>query len=192
MEDVYRDWDSKIAKTILMAGIPSESVDDIKSEIYLSMVRRDLCSKFDPERARSFSTYLYTIVHSLIANEMRKYHRKKYMPVRNVFYFDRIEDLDRSNLFLTYFRAFDELPEIERVAFVEDIVRELELPKNHREIQGRIGSISLKSVVLLAFQGHSLKDIAGSIGAHPDTVKKSLMFLKRIPAVKEYYEAVGA
>lgn len=189
MEDVYRDWDSKIARTIIDAGVPFDLVDDVKSEIYLSMVRRDLCSRFDPTRAKSFSTYLYKIVHSLILNQFRNLHRKKSIPVESVTYLGTGTELEDSGLFSEVMYSYDTLEAIEQLSFVEALLRELDQQPSQKVIRGKSGELSLQKAVLMVLDGYSVRDIADSIGTHAETVKRSLKHIKGLPPL---VELVGA
>jgi RNA polymerase sigma factor (sigma-70 family) len=193
MEDVFRDWDAKIARTILDAGIPYDSVDDVKSEIYLSMVRRDLCQKFDPARAASFSTYLYKIVHSLISNQFRDLYRKKNIPTSKILSLGIDAEFDDTELFSHTLHAYIIMDEIEKVDFVNRVLEELENPENHQTIWGKDGkTMSLRDAVLMMFKGYSIQDIADSIGAKSWSIKKGLQNLKTLTWISDYRNTVEA
>lgn len=75
-ETVVKDWDSKIRATIISKGINFDDVEDVKSTIYLNMLRSNLCGKYNPQRSK-FSTYIYRYIHSQIKNYYRDADRDK-------------------------------------------------------------------------------------------------------------------
>jgi hypothetical protein len=186
MEDVFRDWDAKIAKTIAGAGIPYSEVDDVKGDIYLSMVRRDICGKYDSSRAGSFSTYLYKVVHSMVSNHFRNCHRKLRIPK------DRITNIgtdrfDDSHLFSEITHAYCIMDDIEQADFINSILLEIEAPERNKIFVSSDGrEVSIKEVVSRLFSGQSLKGISTSLGIEVGRLTKALKFLKRVRWVSEY------
>jgi len=191
MEEVFRDWDHRITMTIANSGVPYDSIEDVKGEIYLSMIRRDICGKYDPTRAKCFSTYLYKVVHSLIGNHFRDYQRKKHIPDDKLVFFQSF--FEDSFLFSCDTLIYDNLKDIEREDFIEKVLTELALPENKRVIRSASGaSMLLKDAVYLMMQGHSMKDIASSIGVRSEAIKKSLSSLKNTTWLVEYNKLAEA
>jgi RNA polymerase sigma factor (sigma-70 family) len=187
MEDVFRDWDAKIAKTISGAGIPHYDVEDLRGDIYLSMVRRDICGKYDPSRAKSFSTYMYKVIHSMIGNYFRDRKCKKRVPQEFMISVSEVVEVSDyhthtdQRLFSEEMLAYDAMSEIEQNNFVESVLIELSMPKYKKLIIGANGvSISLRDAASLLFKGHTVKEIADSIGAKVSAVSNSLHGLKSI------------
>ena len=67
METVVEKWDSKILYTIISKGVLKSEAQDVKNSLYLNMVEKNFCGKYDENRG-AFSTYLYTYVNNYVKN----------------------------------------------------------------------------------------------------------------------------
>jgi RNA polymerase sigma factor (sigma-70 family) len=193
MEDVFRDWDSRILKTLVGAGIPYSDVEDVKSDVYLSMVRRSACEKYDPKKAKCFSTYMYVIIHSIISNYFRDRGRKRRIPPGVL---DSIEsevcwDNEGNSVLLsdTLYSFSNQMSEVEQRDFVDKILEELELPEYQCGV-AVVGNkkISLREVVTLLLKGFTLSEIARQAEAKVQSVQRCLLRLRQLRVIRKYHQ----
>lgn len=197
MDYVFREWDAKIATTIIGAGIPYDQVEDVKSDIYLDMVRRDICKKYDPSRAKCFSTYLYKFVYSLISNHFLHTKRKKRIPSKMCVsiddLFEKTRNLSDDFIFLELMSSYDSMLEIEQNLFVEEILEQMDIPKHRKLIVSRSGTpVSLKNIVALIFQGFTIKEISDKVDVKVASIRRSLHCLKDAQWFNAYLNGYAA
>lgn len=181
MEYVVREWDSKILSTIIYSGVRYEEAQDLKSSIYLDMVSRDICGRYDPKKSK-FSTYLYTYLHSLISNYRRDSTAKKRILAKSCVslsemrvYYEESKSEGRED-----FPSND----VQEEFIINQIVRDFNRFRCPKVFRSNT-DFYIKRILTMCIDGYTLTEIAASLKVRKHEVQKVLKAIRQLRWLKE-------
>jgi len=183
MDYVVKEWDNKIFSTIIYSGVRYEDAQDLKSSIYLSMVARDFCGKYDPKKAQ-FSTYLYTFLHSLIFNYRRDMTAKKRIYDKSCVslsdlsvYYDKTLSSNEDK-----FGNIDENIQIDFI--IDQIVHDFNRFRCPKVFKNNT-SYYVKRILTLCIQGYTIPEIARLLKVKRHEIQKTLKAVRQLGWLKD-------
>ena len=181
MDYVVKEWDSKILSTIIYSGVRYEDAQDLKSSIYLSMLSRGFCDKYDAKKAK-FSTYLYTFLHSLINNYRRDLNAKK-----------RVHDktcISLSEMRVYYEEKRNELSSdspsdlVQEAFIIDQIIRDFNRFRCPRVFRSNT-DYYMKRILTMCVQGYTLSEIASALQVKKHEIQRALKAVRELKWLKE-------
>ncbi len=198
MDYVVKEWDKKILTTIIGAGIDFNEAADVRNNIYLNMVHRKFCEKYDPERAE-FSTYIYKFLQSLIKNYYRDRCTKKRgcgkithvgISADGVYYKGSEEvDASRGRIpghTIPFTDPYKQplMKEAEEVFIVDKIIKDLN--KYHfPRVFGDKTNKTVKSIICLILKGYTVREVSQILHVERHRVKTALKGLQNLKWLKD-------
>lgn len=74
-EDFVAKWDGRIRSQLIKLGARGDSLEDLKQEVYLRIVRTGHIEKYDSTRAR-FPSHIFAVSRSVVVNSWRTAKRR--------------------------------------------------------------------------------------------------------------------
>lgn len=181
MEYVVKEWDRKILSTIVHSGVRYDDALDLKSKIYLDMISRRICDKYDPNKSQ-FSTYLYTYLHSVISNYRRDSNAKKRF-------------LEKSCLSLSEVRVYYEenresvfgdspLNSVQEEFIIDQIVRDFNRFRCPKVFKGKT-DFYIKRILTMCVEGYTLSEVASALGVKKHEIQRVLKSIRQLRWLKE-------
>lgn len=198
VEQVWNEYGGKKFETaIKQYHIKSSSIEDIKNDIFLKLIKTNYVGKYDESKG-AVSTYLYKFVN----NHMKKVWRRENMTRAGKAFgkalsienspSDNVQFSESGNkiLFLDLFKTSNMEDEYHRTIFVQRLMEELDRPKFSRfRSTGPTGlPRSIKEVVKLILKGYTMPEIASKdlMDTSYTWVRTRLLKLQSITWLKEY------
>lgn len=165
LEDVIKKFDSKIETTILNKRFKFEEVEDVKQDIYLTMLKRKYLQKYNSKYA--LSTYIYTFVNNHCNHVWRDSLCKKRVARYGGISMDSdpylapfktstgsTESLFLKDILSSRVRFTDT---IETDDFISNILQEVSKNKAYMT-NTRKGRVNLKKVIDLVVSGYNVRE----------------------------------
>lgn len=152
LEDVIKKFDSKIETTILNKRFKFEEVEDVKQDIYLTMLKRKYLQKYNSKYA--LSTYIYTFVNNHCNHVWRDSLCKKRVARYGGISMDSDEYLFLRGVLPSGTRFTDT---IEMDDFILNILKEVSKNKAYMT-NTRKGRVNLKKVIDLVVSGYNVRE----------------------------------
>lgn len=181
MDYVVKEWDSKILSTIIYSGVRYDDAQDLKSRIYLDMISRNICGRYDPKRSK-FSTYLYTYLHSLINNYRRDSNAKKRILDKSCISLSRLRVYYRE----TPIEGKEDAPDhtVQEDFIIDQIVRDFNRFRCPKVFKGKT-DFYIKRILTMCLAGYTFVEIASALGVKKHEVQKALKAIRQLRWLKE-------
>jgi RNA polymerase sigma factor (sigma-70 family) len=78
VEEFVADWDDFVVSCIVRKSPPNTSpevITDLRSEVILRVIERDVITRYDGRKGASFGTYLWAVVENMLRDYWAKEHR---------------------------------------------------------------------------------------------------------------------
>ncbi len=173
LEQVVKEFDSKIKTTIRNYGFLFEDPEDVRQSVYLAMHRRKYLDKYNPKY--KLSTYVYTFVRNYCDNVKRDSFRKK-----------RIGRYQASSLDSGHFVLVSSektLKNLEESTLFDQLSKDI-LGQNIKLADNRV--IYLQDVIKQLLLGYNINQVAKILKTSRNSIEKRLKGLSNNLRLKEY------